>query len=134
MNSLKHKHKPAEFLKWACPPSIFGTIHYIFRDIKMRIWNWSAKSLVKLHGCVKDAKANRFRFPAGVLCLIKWIFIMCPLDRIVVRILLGRRKLRRIKSNSNAVRNLVTFSEVINSMWYIHDIRKVSSDKTNELF
>ena len=26
----------AEFLKWNNPPSIFGTVHYHFRDIKMK--------------------------------------------------------------------------------------------------
>ena len=27
----------AEFLKWNNPPSILGTAHYHFRDIKMKI-------------------------------------------------------------------------------------------------
>ena len=35
------KHEPAEFLKWSNPPSIFGTVHYHFRDIEMRTWSWS---------------------------------------------------------------------------------------------
>ena len=42
LSSCKH---PAEFLKWNNPPSIFGTVHYHFRDIKMKTWSWSANSL-----------------------------------------------------------------------------------------
>ena len=35
----------AEFLKWNNPPYIFVTVHYHFRDIKMKTWNWSANSI-----------------------------------------------------------------------------------------
>ena len=35
----------AEFLKWNNPSSIFGTIHYHFRDIKMKTCSWSANSI-----------------------------------------------------------------------------------------
>ena len=35
----------AEFLKWNNPTSIFGTLHYHFRDIKMKTQSWSANSI-----------------------------------------------------------------------------------------
>ena len=39
----------AEFLKWNNPPSIFKTVHYHLRDIKVKTWklvrSWSADSM-----------------------------------------------------------------------------------------
>ena len=43
MGFLLYTSQPAEFLKWNNPPSIFGTVHYFFRDIKIR--SWSASSI-----------------------------------------------------------------------------------------
>ena len=35
----------AEFHKWNNPPSIFGIVHYHFRDIKMKTESWSPNSI-----------------------------------------------------------------------------------------
>ena len=37
--------KPAEFLKRNNPPSIFGTVHYHLRNIKMKTSSWSANGI-----------------------------------------------------------------------------------------
>ena len=51
----------AEFLKWNDPPSIFGTIHYHFRDIKMKTKSWSANSIEPGQTARMVAKANHFQ-------------------------------------------------------------------------
>ena len=59
----------AEFHKRKYPPSIFGTIHCHFRDIKIKnlVSQPTVYSLVRLHGCagwpdsIMVAKANQFR-------------------------------------------------------------------------
>ena len=43
VNKLNPYH--AKFLKYSKAPSIYGTIHYHFKNIKMKTWCWSANSI-----------------------------------------------------------------------------------------
>ena len=70
INSIIMSVYTAEFLKWACLPSRFGTVLYQFWDANMRfeVGQTNIQTLVRLHGCTDwpvyllVTKANHFWF------------------------------------------------------------------------
>ena len=43
---------PVKFLKWNNPSSIFGTVHFHFRDIKIRTWSWVSQQYRAWSDCM----------------------------------------------------------------------------------
>ena len=65
---------PAEFVKWTCPPSIFGTVHYQFKGYQeknLRVGQATVQNLVRMHkcadwpGCILVAKTIHIQFQQG---------------------------------------------------------------------
>ena len=61
----------AEFLKWNNPSSTFGTIHYHFRDIKMKTWVLVSQQYMALSDCT-NVQAD-----LALYCWQRLIFGVC---------------------------------------------------------
>ena len=70
-----------KFLKWNNPPSIFGTVHYHFRDIKTKTQSWSANSIEP--GLALNCWQRLITFGVGRI-RVKGYFIIVSLNLFII--------------------------------------------------